>query len=73
MNFSCYTFLNKGGVKMHWLTKDWWVYLLGKTNGCGLLTAAICRAKGHPCGVVWDNPSGSEPDMTCKNCGDDLG
>jgi hypothetical protein len=31
----------------------------------------------RPCvlggGVVWYNIAGFEPDMTCKNCGDDLG
>jgi len=32
-----------------------------------------CRMRNHPCGVVWYNGSGLEPDMTCKNCGDDLG
>ena len=32
----------------------------------------ICRYKGHPDGVWWYNLNGSEPDMHCKNCGDDL-
>ena len=32
-----------------------------------------CRALGHRCGVIWYNPYGLEPDMHCKNCGDDLG
>jgi len=32
-----------------------------------------CRAKGHPKGVVYFNPGGWEPDMRCKECGDDLG
>ena len=36
------------------------------------LKALICRYKGHPYGVVWYNPNGLEPDMHCKNCGDDL-
>jgi len=33
----------------------------------------LCRRKGHPCGVVWYNPGGLEPDMHCRNCGDNLG
>ena len=33
----------------------------------------LCRFRGHPCGVIWYNLSGIEPDMTCRNCGDDLG
>lgn len=37
------------------------------------ITVIKCRLKGHPCGVVWFNPNGIEPDMHCKNCGDDLG
>jgi hypothetical protein len=32
-----------------------------------------CRANGHKNGVIWYNANGSEPDMHCKNCGDDLG
>jgi hypothetical protein len=36
------------------------------------LARCWCRAKGHPCGVVW-NSSGLEPDMACKDCGEDLG
>jgi hypothetical protein len=35
--------------------------------------ALVCRGKGHPDGVIWYNPGGLEPDMHCKNCGDDLG
>jgi len=37
------------------------------------IRALFCRMDGHKCGVVWYNPNGYEPDMTCKNCGDDLG
>ena len=33
----------------------------------------ICRWRCHPYGVVWYNLNGLEPDMHCKNCGDDLG
>jgi hypothetical protein len=32
-----------------------------------------CRFRGHPYGVIWYNPNGMEPDMTCTNCYDDLG
>jgi hypothetical protein len=35
--------------------------------------ALLCRMRGHRCGVVWYNMSGYEPDMHCRNCGDDLG
>ena len=31
-----------------------------------------CRMRGHPAGVIWYS-SGWEPNMHCKNCGDDLG
>lgn len=37
------------------------------------IRAFICRWRSHPCGAIWYNPNGSEPDMHCKNCGDDLG
>jgi hypothetical protein len=33
----------------------------------------LCRYRGHPAGVSWFNPGALEPDMRCKNCGDDLG
>lgn len=32
-----------------------------------------CRMRSHPCGVIWYNTNGLEPDYTCKICGDDLG
>ncbi len=32
----------------------------------------ICRFRGHKDGVVWYNMSGIEPDMHCRNCGEDL-
>lgn len=58
---------------MHWLTLDWWKFLLGKpADGISRWTAFWCRARGHPYGVVWYN-MGLEPDMHCKNCYDDLG
>jgi len=48
--------------KLHWL------YLFA-----GLFSRAWCRWRGHPAGVFWYNPSGMEPDMRCKGCGEDLG
>jgi hypothetical protein len=32
----------------------------------------MCRYNGHPAGPIWYNPSGDEPDYTCRCCGDDL-
>jgi hypothetical protein len=32
----------------------------------------ICRWRGHKDGVIWTNITGLEPDMHCKNCGEDL-
>lgn len=51
-----------------WFTKSWYQYLFEKP--CNIRTI-ICRARGHA-GVIFYNPSGSEPDMTCKFCDDDL-
>lgn len=36
------------------------------------LARCLCRARNHPAGVVWYS-SGYEPDMTCRECGEDLG
>lgn len=32
-----------------------------------------CRARNHPYGVHWYNVGGTEPDMDCRGCGEDLG
>lgn len=69
---------------MHWFTKDWWEYLLAPISNArsssslywqarARLKTASCRARGHPYGVYWYKSTGMEPDMTCNNCGDDLG
>lgn len=50
--------------------RDWWKYVLSKNNRT--LKSIICRIRNHPCGVTWFS-YGNEPDMHCKNCGDDLG
>jgi len=38
---------------------DWWKRLK-------------CRFNDHPCGSIYYNPGGFEPDDRCKNCGDYL-
>jgi hypothetical protein len=49
-------------------------YLLSKkAEDYNWITVILCRLRGHPHGVIWYNANGLEPDMTCKNCGDDLG
>lgn len=59
---------------MKWITKEWWSYLFQpKAEDISWFATLKCRLENHSCGVVWYNPSGWEPDMTCKNCGDDLG
>lgn len=56
-----------------WFTKDWWAYLLApKADDIAWFEVIQCRMKGHPHPVVWYNPNGNEPDMTCTGCGDDL-
>lgn len=64
---------------LHWFTLEWWAYLLAPCNRRYMdgpftrIRTASCRAKGHPAGVWWYTSTGLEPDMRCKNCGDDLG
>ena len=55
---------------MRWLTIDWYKYILFPWKG---MDAVLCRMGGHRCGVIWYTSWGVEPDMHCKNCGDDLG
>ena len=62
-------------MKFLWLfTKDCWSYLLEKRsdNEVPWLKVIWCRWNGHPAGIVYYNPSGLEPDYTCRCCGDDL-
>ena len=54
----------------NFLSISMWKYSLSKPFSWN---AFFCRMRGHPCGVVYYNATGTEPDMTCKNCGDDLG
>lgn len=58
-----------------WFSWDWWSYLLRKPDNedfCGFWERFFCRAKGHPKGMIFYNPMGSEPDGRCKICGDYL-
>jgi len=57
---------------MYWLSLTWWKYIFGKPRYSNILRTALCRARNHPCGVLWYNSTGTEPNMTCRNCGDDL-
>jgi hypothetical protein len=58
-----------------WLfTRDWWRYILApRAWDTSLWSASVCRWRGHPCGTIFYNPNGYEPDNHCKNCGDNLG
>jgi hypothetical protein len=62
-------------IGFHWFTRDWWRYLLAPRmwNAPRWPSVIWCRLRGHPEGVWWFNPGGWEPDMHCKNCGDDIG
>ncbi len=58
---------------MRWFTLVWWQYLLEKpARGSSMFKAFFCRMLVHPAGVIYYNPIGLEPDMRCKNCGDEL-
>jgi hypothetical protein len=58
---------------LKWFTIGWYKYIFEKPLGEKPLKRIICRTKGHPNGVVWYNVSGTEPNMTCVDCGEDLG
>jgi hypothetical protein len=53
-----------------WLTRAGREYLFAKPFTFEKLK---CRWQGHPHGVLWFNAGGLEPNMHCKDCGDDLG
>lgn len=60
---------------MVWFSRLWYKYLFTELDWCDgylhKLKVIHCRIKGHPAGPVWYS-SGFEPDMSCKNCGDEL-
>lgn len=63
---------------MKWFSIIFWKYLLEKSSNrstgyCSWWERIRCRAKGHPEGPWYYNVGGCEPDMHCKNCGDDIG
>ena len=56
-----------------WTTFWFWRGLLScRDHGYGLRANVWCWVRGHHGGVVWYS-QGSEPDMTCAECGEDLG
>ena len=59
--------MNSSNRMKIWL--EHWRYL---TEWPCTWTKFWCRFRGHPAGVVWFT-QGYEPDMHCKNCGDDIG
>jgi hypothetical protein len=59
---------------MKWFNLDWWKYILeAHTKQITFFRTILCRINNHPDGVIYYNATGLEPDMHCKNCGDDLG
>jgi hypothetical protein len=65
-----------------WGIPDYLVYLFSKADNPGWCSdnKAVdfyerlkCRIKFHPCGEIYYNPGGYEPDARCKNCGDIIG
>ena len=59
-----------------WFNRGWYQYLRMRTpysKDVPRWAHLWCRIRNHPHGVVYYNPSGLEPDMRCKDCGEDLG
>jgi hypothetical protein len=60
---------------MRWFHLEWYKYLFTNLPNDTIIEKGrviLCRMKGHPAGPVWFTSTGTEPDMTCNNCGDDL-
>lgn len=57
-----------------WVFIEYPKYLFAKkSSDYSWFQVLKCRYSGHKGpGVVWCNPQGLEPDMTCKGCGDNL-
>lgn len=55
--------------------REWWKYIFAPRTDkdVNIFKVWLCRWRGHPCGVVWYNAGGLEPDMSCRYCGDNIG
>ena len=61
-----------------WSSLSWWKYLLHEDknpDSVSLWVKFKCRISRHSCGPVYYDlcPNATEPDWTCKKCGDYLG
>lgn len=57
-----------------WFQSWWYPYLFAKRDPWTPWHIVLwCRLRGHPCGMVFYNPGGTEPDYHCKDCGDEIG
>jgi len=55
-----------------WPVWWWWVGLFRcRDHGFGILRNIQCWIIGHD-DVFWFNAGGTEPDMCCKNCNENL-
>jgi len=57
------------------LWRGFWGYLFEKRANKEIPWRIVlwCRWRGHPSGVVWfTDTEATEPDMSCRNCGDEL-
>ena len=62
-------------IGWHWFDKYWYQYLFAKFDDrkyCPWYTHLWCRMNGHPFGPWYFNANGFEPDMHCKECGDEI-
>lgn len=60
---------------MKWLDINWYRYLFSPFDDkkyCSWWKHIWCRMNGHPSGPWYYNANGFEPDMRCKDCGDEL-
>ena len=58
-----------------WFYPSFYQYLFRKFDDpqwCSWWEHLKCRINGHPCGSIFYNPGGYEPDGRCKNCGDNI-
>lgn len=53
----------------NWFLLEWYKYLFKNKSSWYIVW---CRMNGHPHEVVWYT-YGLEPDMHCKDCGENLG
>jgi hypothetical protein len=64
LNFYFYQYLFRKADNPRWRSNNLFIDWINRLK---------CRFNNHPCGCIFYNPGGYEPDGRCIDCGDEIG